>query len=323
MADVSRPHPRIPGGNNESHGAIGADTVGSELAPETSLKPRPRPGMTVPRPRPRPTCLDCETDECARMKARAKELEADMDAAETGSGTIGERYAGYTTAQRNLQQLVQEAWAQSPPCEVSSTYDTKAPAGRLGDYHDMVKDLPPGTQAIINESPMLQEQILESSDLGYTMEMGPAGGGSYMDPAASRIVIESGMSDEWTASVVAHEVGHSLYDFPYQPPDGLSRADFIRVNTEASLLDEANARFNEIALERDLIANGSGASVASSWGPDHHAVLQGLQNGSLTQEAAINQIANDFRGYTTSTTGELYPVYYGNAYGDIYDQHQP
>ncbi len=321
MVEPNQPHPEIPGQASGAHGAISANTVNSELAPpETSLRPRPRPGSTVPRPRPRPACLDCETDECEQLKERAKQLEADMQEAESGTGTVGERYSAYTTAQRSLQQLMQEAWSKSPPCEVASTYETKAPAGRLGDYHDMVKDLPPGSQDIINQSPMLQDQILELSDQGYTMEMGPAGQGSFHNSAQKRIVIESGMSDEWTASVVAHEVGHGHYTQPYHPPEGLTRADYVRLNVDESLRNEAFARYNEIAFERDLIANGNGASVTSSWGNDHLNVLQGVQNGTLTESGAITQITNDFRGYTTSTSGQLYPDYYGDFYGGYYDQ---
>jgi hypothetical protein len=163
-------------------------------------------------------------------------------------------------------------------------------------------------------SPSLQQDLETLQKDGWKIEYGPAGGGSYADrdSVPPRIVIDSNVTGNPTAAVqtLAHEVGHATYGVK---PDLSSKAAYVN----GALADEGAATLNNIAVQREISANG-GPDIGIAGNPANHAAYNQAYDGYLADgdapkaRAAIG--AQFGSGETTSTTGQTYSDYYGGWY---------
>lgn len=106
---------------------------------------------------------------------------------------------------------------------------------------------------LVRASPTLQSQVERLQEAGWTVETGPAGEGSYAERDARRIVIDGGESAELQAGGIAHEAAHALRGEPqfHRPTPEMTREEFVDLNVNEHLRDEAIAQFHEAPRKQD------------------------------------------------------------------------
>jgi type VI secretion system secreted protein VgrG len=200
-----------------------------------------------------------------------------------------------------------------------------ASAKAQGEAADRVLSaLDPKVREIANQSPTLRAQIQELEAAGWTVEMGPAGGGSFADRQAQKITVESGRSNERTTGTVAHEISHALTgEPPYHPTtDFTDRQAYIDANVNEQLRNEGQSMFNE-ARVRDEVLEAGGPDPGIGGTQDYQKVYNEYKAGRLTEAQAIDQMGTLIGNETTSNTGENYKVYYGKTYQTEWDRLNP
>lgn len=163
---------------------------------------------------------------------------------------------------------------------------------------------------IANKSPMLRQEIKALQAEGWKIQYGEPGEGSYTLRDAKTIVMDP--SSDSAANVVqglTHEVGHALYPLH---SDWSSKNGYVW----STLCDEAAATMNNIAVKREIVANGGeDIGVAGRQGEAYEAIYDQYLNGE-SFNAALSDIAKLFGdGEHPSTDATLtYSQYYANAY---------
>lgn len=188
----------------------------------------------------------------------------------------------------------------------------------------MLEDFSPEVREIVNQSPTLQTQLQELQDDGWLIIEGRSGGGSYADSENKFLVIEQDSDATEQASGLAHEIGHARYgERPYHAPtDDMTRQEYIDQNVREHLLDEGSAQFNSATVRGEIQGNGGpDIGIPGSQTADYQAVYDKFQAGEITQQEAIDQMADLMGNEVTSTTGENYRDYYGETYADYWDVH--
>lgn len=112
---------------------------------------------------------------------------------------------------------------------------------------------------------------------------------------------------------LAHETGHALFTPPPKPTidsvaDGL---EYVRKATEVDFIDEGEAQLVACRTAKEAAAKKVTATVPADSGGKFMAVFDRLEKGELTEDAARKEMAKEFGGLFTSTTGEDYKTYYG------------
>lgn len=183
----------------------------------------------------------------------------------------------------------------------STTQPPAAPTGPIDD---------PAFQAVLAKSPTLQADIAKLQSEGYTVRWGSAGGGTFIDEGKSEIVVDANSKGNGSdiAQSLAHEIGHK--DFS-EPLDRSTRDTWVN----GLLRDEAAATIKNAQVRKEIMDNG-GPDIGF---PGIHAaqyekITDQMLAGTITQEQALQQIATQFKTEQTSTTGQTYEDYYGNAY---------
>lgn len=187
----------------------------------------------------------------------------------------------------------------------------------LSDFSSDVRD-------IVNQSPTLQGQLEDLEEDGWTIEEGPAGGGSYADHDNSTLVIAGGRSAEDTTRSIAHEIGHAEYgDEPYHAPtDDMTRQEYVDANVDEQLRSEGNAQLNGATVRNEVTGNGGpDIGISGTQTEDYQSIYEQYQEGDISRDEAIDQMADLMGNETTSTTGENYRDYYGQTYEDYWDEH--
>jgi type VI secretion system secreted protein VgrG len=174
-------------------------------------------------------------------------------------------------------------------------------------------------------SPTLTNQLRDLQDAGWTVEMGVPGEGTFASRDEHRIVIDPNgdSTPEGMTQSLAHEAGHAAYDLPPEiPPDGLTREEYVRQNTDRNLQDEGAATLNNIQV-RDEISGNGGPDIGIAGNPDNGPAYEAAyQEYQQTGDAAAarESIGNTFgHGERPSTAPEMdYDEYYRRQYEDRY-----
>lgn len=198
-----------------------------------------------------------------------------------------------------------------------------APSAAQEASERMLEDFSPEVRQIASQSPSLQNQLQELEEDGWLIIEGRSGGGSYADSDNKFLVIEDNDSATEQANGLAHEVGHAQYgERPYHAPtDDMTRQEYIDQNVREHLLDEGSAQFNSATVRDEIQSNGGpDIGIPGSLTDDYQAVYDQFQAGDITQQEAINQMADLMGNETTSNTGENYRDYYGKTYANYWDE---
>jgi hypothetical protein len=169
-------------------------------------------------------------------------------------------------------------------------------------------------------------------------------GGSYFMPNDNRIVIsfETGRTPEHHAMVLVHEATHA--DFQHLGTKVNPWTPYVtkKVYVDSMLAEEAEAVFREVKFARELRAQG--VKVPDRGNLDgvydkayKNAVdaaednarktgrppLSDMEKRHIGEQAASQAIEREFKAgrVSTSTTGEPYTDYYGNAWDQFHGQH--
>lgn len=191
-------------------------------------------------------------------------------------------------------------------------------AQTLSQFDDRVHEL-------VRASPTLQSQVEQLQEAGWTVEEGPAGGGSYADHDTQRIVIDSGNTPESQAGGIGHEAAHALAgEATYRPPTSeMTREQFVDLNLTEHLRDEANAQFHEAQVRHEIQqSTGTDIGISGVQSAEYERIYQEYREGNLTRDQAIDQMATAFEGEVTSTTNQNYRDYYAETYQNWWDEHE-
>jgi type VI secretion system secreted protein VgrG len=174
--------------------------------------------------------------------------------------------------------------------------------------------LGPGVDDLVSRSPSAQAKLKAFKSRHGTVEWGRAGGGSYYDGRAKKIVIDGNKRDAPVEAMrsLSHELGHA--NSPVVA-DHSSRELYVR-----SLLDnEGEATLSNCEVRAEILANG-GPDIGVSG--QNARQYEDIYAGYLThgnRPRARDAIGQAFgTGERTSTTGEPYAEYYGKAYDTTY-----
>lgn len=171
--------------------------------------------------------------------------------------------------------------------------------------------------AMVSKSPSLQKDWETLDKEKWSIEYGPAGGGSTANREKKLITIDSAEKGKPTAvtQTLAQEIGHATHSYK---EDYSSKAAYLN----GTLGDEGAATLNNIKVQREILANG-GPDIGIAGNSANHAAYnkaydQFLQDGNAA--AAQQSIGAQFgHGEITSNTGQTY----GNYYGGWYDKNFP
>jgi type VI secretion system secreted protein VgrG len=172
-----------------------------------------------------------------------------------------------------------------------------------------------GVDAIAARSPTLQRQVRFLKQQGWRIGYGRAGGGTYADTNArgKKIVIDSSYAGDpyKSAASLAHETGHAMYSYGFRP-DTRSKTAFVN----SMLGSEGEAALNQIHVQREVWRYGK-VDILRNADPQNvdafNQAYDSMRNGA-SRAAARNAAGRYYGTLTTSTTGEQYTQYYGNAY---------
>jgi WXG100 family type VII secretion target len=195
---------------------------------------------------------------------------------------------------------------------------TATPAARL------LSGFSERTRQLAAQSPTVTAQLEALDRQRWTIQQGPAGGGSYADRQTHTLVIDGGDSPEYQVGGIAHEGAHALYgEPPYHPPTAtMTRDQYVRLNVNEALQNEGNSQFNEVAARQEILDHG-GPDIGTSGtqAAEYQRIYGEYRAGNLTREQAINQMGTAIGNDSTSTTHENYRVYYGHTFEDYWDNH--
>jgi type VI secretion system secreted protein VgrG len=176
----------------------------------------------------------------------------------------------------------------------------------------------PQVQALVSKSPTLQNDLNQLKAGGWKIQYGPAGGGSDSAKSAvpPRITLDQNLSSDPKSMVqtLAHEVGHAKNAAPV---DYSSKANYVKYR----LADEGAATLNNIAVRKEILANG-GADIGLAGNAANHPAYNAAYNqyeaAGKTEAAAAKAretIGNIFgASEKASTTKQPYKDYYESIY---------
>jgi type VI secretion system secreted protein VgrG len=191
--------------------------------------------------------------------------------------------------------------------------EKSAPAAAPPGY--VTTGLGRGVDAIAARSPTLQRQLRYLKSHGWSIGYGPAGGGTYADTNSrgKKIVIDSNSADKpYTAAAsLSHEVGHAMYSYGFKP-DTSSKTAFVN----SMLGSEGEAALNQIQVRRE-VWRAAKVDILQSADPQNVAAFNeayNILNKGGTRAAARAAAGRYYGTLSTSTTGQQYTQYYGDAY---------
>ncbi len=181
--------------------------------------------------------------------------------------------------------------------------------------------------AIVSKSPSLTQDVQTLRNQGWTFRYGTAGGGTYTDVDTKTIVLDANeqANPAEVANSISHEAGHALTPTANVTPSGLTRAEYIKKNTDAELLGEAVATLNNARARDEILSNGGpDIGIAGAQPKKYEAIYKQYKSGKLTQAQAEQQIAKAYgAGETTSNTNQNYQTYYSQFYAQAWDAQYP
>jgi hypothetical protein len=212
-----------------------------------------------------------------------------------------------------------------PPGSGTATGTPTIPPGgvRSGGLPGVSAGLGDGVDAVINSSAVFKGNAFIIARNGYHVTFGDEGKGSFCNRTKKLIVIDSKWkgNDAVIADILAHEMGHALYDPKHDPipkMDDPKYAEWVLTQTQKSLDDEGEATLKEFQIRESLVAAGqppipiSGVKAA-----DYEKIWQQFQKDHNREKArrAIGAIVGKYEH--PSTAPELtYEEYYTSAWMD-------
>lgn len=206
--------------------------------------------------------------------------------------------------------------AAAPPATPEAPVEKPAVTTGLGEDVDRLS----------SKSPTLVDNVKTMQKDGWTIEYGPAGGGSFCDSTAKKIVIDQNEKNDAPTVVqtLAHESGHALYkQDPYVDGNGRSREEFVSKNTMRLLKDEGEATLVNIKVRDEIVANGGkdiGVAGSRSW---TYTQIAKKYPDPKDRDKARTEIANEFADNENPSTdaSKTYRQYYAKTYEDHWDKH--
>jgi uncharacterized Zn-binding protein involved in type VI secretion len=179
---------------------------------------------------------------------------------------------------------------------------------------------------LANQSPTLQNNIRALQQNGWTIQYGPAGGGSYTSRDTKTIVVDQNEQGNATAvaQTLAHESGHAMYTpDPYVPPNGLTRDQYIQQNTNHDLKDEGEATMTNVQVRNEILGNGGPDIGVAGAQSDQYQQIAAQNAGPGQRDTARQAIGDAFADgeHPSTSPGQTYRQYYGQTYADYWDQH--
>lgn len=179
---------------------------------------------------------------------------------------------------------------------------------------------------IVSLSPSLSKAINEIQALQWKIVYGRKGGGSYANRNTRQITVDPAEQHDplSLAQTIAHEVGHAKYKAkPPLPPSGLTRHEYIQLNTTQHLHDEGAANFMNAKARDEILQNSSGQEdigIAGAQRDRYQQIYDDYKAGNVDEESASIEMGELFGdGEETSNTHETYKTYYGNPYAKHWD----
>lgn len=204
--------------------------------------------------------------------------------------------------------------SQPPDCVVQPCPITRANTG-LGDDVD----------ALAAKSPTLQKNLQKLSADRWQIKYGVAGKGSYCSKRTKEIVIDpnSKGDPQGIVQTLAHESGHALYQAdPYVPPTGLTRQQYIDMNTKSALKDEGEATMMNCQIRKEIRNNGGpDIGVAGTQAADYAKVYD-KYSASADRAKGRQEIGALFADgeHPSTDPSKTYRQYYEQPYADFFDQ---
>ena len=169
---------------------------------------------------------------------------------------------------------------------------------------------------LVRQSPTLATQLQQLLNDGWTIQYGPAGGGSTCDRDRKVITIDANdrNNPEALTQTLAHEFGHATYT---GGTDVSSRGAYL----DSALADEGAATMNNVRVQREIQGNG-GPDIGIAGNPANGAQYNRIMDryerdgDAATARRDIGRVFG--RGERTSNTGETYEDYYGGWYDRTY-----
>lgn len=168
----------------------------------------------------------------------------------------------------------------------------------------------PTLAPLLAQSPTLQGDIARLQQEGYTVKWGTAGKGTYIDEGRREIVIDANSQGNGPqiAQSLAHETGHQKFA---EPEDRSSKEALVHVR----LRDEAAATINNARVRQEILAaGGPDIGFPGIHSAQYKEITDRLLSGQITEDQALNEIAEVFKTEKTSTTGQTYEEYYGQEW---------
>ncbi len=167
-----------------------------------------------------------------------------------------------------------------------------------------------GVDALVAKSPTAQDRLKAFKDREGKVEWGAAGSGSYYDAAANKIVIDGAEKDSPAAAMqsLSHELGHANSPVAV---DSSTKDAYVR----SMLDDEGEATLSNCEVRAQVLSNGGPDIGVAGQNSQRYKDVYGayLSHGDRAQ--ARRAVGDAFgSGEITSTTGQPYSQYYGNAY---------
>ena len=179
----------------------------------------------------------------------------------------------------------------------------------------------------VNSSPEFARLVRDFLSRGGTIVIGPAGGGSSYSDRLDQITIDANdIARGNTADIagtLSHEGGHSNHTPGYTPPDGLTRAEYIRVNVERQLAGEGEAILRNFEMRDSVVNYGGGLTHVRGPLAEYERIYeQYLVDGDRDKaRAAIGAIVANQR--VSIPPKEKYWDYYARTYADFWDATHP
>ena len=181
--------------------------------------------------------------------------------------------------------------------------------------------------ALVSKSPTATQNVQNLRAQGWTLQYGPAGGGTYTDVDKKVIVLDANeQSNPSEAAIsVAHEASHALVPVKEVPASGLTRAEYIKQNVEQELRGEAAATLNNAQARDEILSNGGpDIGIAGAQSKQYASIYKQYKAGKITRQQAEQQIAKAYgSGEKTSNTNQNYRKYYEQFYAQSWDAQYP
>ena len=181
---------------------------------------------------------------------------------------------------------------------------------------------------IIEASPTLADALAKARANGWTIEMGPAGDGTFADPNTEVITIDSAGAQDPAelANSLAHELGHANDTIEYISMENVGREEYIRENTYADLRGEAEATISELMVRDELLASDLGldTGVSGATSETKKLLWAEYKAGSMTREELVGEISELFAtGEITSDSNLPYYDHYAQYHAECWDNAHP